>query len=382
MSEPALAEVRRHLRHKEWNEAQALLDLVLAGGAAPAQAWVMSAYAQYELGAYDAVDIAAERALALDPDDADAHVYASFTYERRRDFPTARWHASEAIRLAPTHWRGHTRRAAIDVLAGEIDEQTWQAARRAVELAPDEADARYLLGVLGHRAGDAAEAAREYRAALDARPDDAEALHNLALMQLRRLRLDSAAAGLVQTRDRYPDSARRGLTELLRRWLVACEFVLLLAAILLLSPTAAHAGHTKPARTTVGYLTDSAGGVEPLTINDYSAPDAHIAAGHPLILILTAATVLCMLLALAIHVARSLRPVTGRVVRDAFATDRILPVVAVIVLLDLGCLIAAAVVGSDLAHDLVIAIIVIGAVGSIAARIVLTAGNRRTARHT
>jgi len=69
------------------------------------------------------------------------------------------------------------------------------AYRRAIELAPDHADAHLNLGRMLHEAGRVNEAESHYRRALEARPGDATAAYNLgvALEDLRRPHLAAAA---------------------------------------------------------------------------------------------------------------------------------------------------------------------------------------------
>ncbi|PSQ18768.1 hypothetical protein BRD00_04210 [Halobacteriales archaeon QS_8_69_26] len=148
-------------------------------------------YAARLLGAGDhtAAAVHFERALAIDPDHADAnHGYANLL--ARAGDEAAADHYERALDAAPGDARIH--RDYGDFLAGRDDAAAAAHYERAVELDPGDADAHYDLGTLRYGQGDPDAAARHYERAVEADPDHPRARYNLALVR----RADDPGAAL------------------------------------------------------------------------------------------------------------------------------------------------------------------------------------------
>lgn len=139
---------------------------------------------------------AADAALGLAPDHLPAwqrRAIALLELNRTEDALVA---TTEYLRLAPDDWHAHyTKARALRDVRGRRQEAL-RHALRAVELAPDDADAHNLLGVIHRGLEDRVAAERAYRAALAIDPTHALARSNLALLTLGRAGTGEVMAGL------------------------------------------------------------------------------------------------------------------------------------------------------------------------------------------
>jgi tetratricopeptide (TPR) repeat protein len=110
--------------------------------------------------------------------------------------PLAR-HAAEVARRSDGMDADDWFRLGCDLEPVEV-EQALDAYRRAIELAPEHADAHLNLGCLLHEAGRLTEAEAHYRAAIAARPDDETAAFDLGVA-LEDLGRPHAAAAAYET---------------------------------------------------------------------------------------------------------------------------------------------------------------------------------------
>ena len=151
-----------HLRARRWDEALRMADEAIGFDPAYLAAWQRRSIALIELGRMD-------EALAA---------------------------AVEYLRLAPDLWHAHYTMARVLLpVRGRRPDALWHA-RHAVELAPDDADAHNLLGVIHRAMENRAEAERSYRTALGIEPSHALARSNLALLTLGRVGTEQVMAGL------------------------------------------------------------------------------------------------------------------------------------------------------------------------------------------
>jgi len=120
--------------------------------------------------------------VAVAPEDAWAHRMCWLVLDRLKQPEESLRAAQEAVRLAPFDWLNHAQyaTAAVDVRGRMWD--ALQAARRAVELAPHEADAHFVVGMVAHRRNEVAQARAAYRRALELDPSHAYALNNLTVL--------------------------------------------------------------------------------------------------------------------------------------------------------------------------------------------------------
>jgi Flp pilus assembly protein TadD len=139
---------------------------------------------------------AAEDAVRTEPDHEWALRLLSSALLLRRRYDEARAAADRAVAAAPTEWRTHVQQAnaglAQDTLVGAISGRTWEAAYRAVELAPQEAATHQTIGRVALAAKMPKLAEQQFREALRIDPENAVSQNNLAVALMRRRRLGSA----------------------------------------------------------------------------------------------------------------------------------------------------------------------------------------------
>ncbi len=164
---------------------------------------------------------AVNHALACDPTDEWPHRVASMALSRLGDHEGAIRAAREAVRLAPHTWQTYVQLAdAIDdhpqppPVRQSLRNEAWTAANRAVELAPQEPRPHSIVGHLALTNNASVQAEQAFREALRLDPSNARALNGLAMANLRRGNLASAAAGFgaAVAADPNDDSARRNVS--------------------------------------------------------------------------------------------------------------------------------------------------------------------------
>lgn len=178
---------------RRWDEAESLLRRLVAASPEDVTALRLLAAALNDSGRpADALPVI-RRAVALAPDSPATHAVLSTVERANGDLVAATAAADRTVQLAP-HWPiGHARRAWA--LADRDPEAALVAARRAVELAPDQADPLFVLGYAALRLNLTAEAEKAFRAALAIDPGHSMALNNLAVLDIRRKNIRSALAG-------------------------------------------------------------------------------------------------------------------------------------------------------------------------------------------
>jgi Flp pilus assembly protein TadD len=101
---------------------------------------------------------------------------------RRGDLSKATWYLSRAVMRAPTRPKGHYNYALLLSAKKERD-KALDELKIAGDLDPQDADIRYLAGVILLRQGRLDEAKAMFEEALKRRPEHADAKHNLALLE-------------------------------------------------------------------------------------------------------------------------------------------------------------------------------------------------------
>lgn len=150
---------------------------------------------------------AADQAIGLAPGHVPAwqrRCIALIELDRMADAEAA---AAEYLRLAPDQWHAHYTMARVLRSVRGRRQEALRHAVRAVELAPDRADAHNLLGVIHRTLEDRASAEREYRAALAIDPAHALARSNLALLTLGQVATEQVMAGLREAAASDPHQA-------------------------------------------------------------------------------------------------------------------------------------------------------------------------------
>jgi tetratricopeptide (TPR) repeat protein len=170
-------------------QAEPLLAEAIAEEPGNAHAWCAMARCRFARRDYQGSLDATGQALAAKPGMVVAwrfRALALIELERWEDAWTA---AGEAVRLEPQQWYGHMLVAKV-LLANTSGyfhaSVAGQAAARARELAPQESDTHFTVGLVYERSERLAEAEQCYREALRLSPDHRGARNQLALIQMRR----------------------------------------------------------------------------------------------------------------------------------------------------------------------------------------------------
>lgn len=139
---------------------------------------------------------AADQAIGLEPGYLPAWQRRSIALIELNRMPEAQAAAEEYLRLAPDQWHAHYTMARVLRPVRGRRQEALSHALRAVELAPEDADAHNLLGVVYRAVEDRESAERAYRTALSLDPSHALARSNLALLTLGRVGTEQVMAGL------------------------------------------------------------------------------------------------------------------------------------------------------------------------------------------
>jgi Flp pilus assembly protein TadD len=170
-----LVEVGRH------SQARVRLQRAVAKDPESSEAWCLLALCHSALSRPGDMLAAAERAVATEPDNEWGHRLRSYALTRLARHEDAVATAREAVRLAPHSWKTHAQLARALEAVGLAE--CLGAARKAVELGPDEPEAHYVLGRVAMGVlfvGDLAE--RSFRRALELDPGHARARESLAAL--------------------------------------------------------------------------------------------------------------------------------------------------------------------------------------------------------
>jgi tetratricopeptide (TPR) repeat protein len=140
-------------------------------------------------GRYELAEQEARGALALAPDNADAHAILARCLERRNQFDEAEQAARQAIHLAPDESRGYFTLSCV-LMRRPPYEEALQAIQEAIRLAPHWANYRYIQAFLFREVGNyrAALEAADAGLALDANHVECMNVRAEALMDLNRPR--------------------------------------------------------------------------------------------------------------------------------------------------------------------------------------------------
>lgn len=206
-------------------EARARLGAILAADPGNAFALRLLARCHHAAGEMDRAIETARAAVAADPASEHGHRILANAYNSAGDRRAATAEAHEALRLAPDEWRCHWLLA--ECLRHSDPPAALPPARRARELAPNEADVHVLYGVVVKQLGRSEEARAAYLHALSINPNLATAHNNIAVLDRADGRWARALAGFRTSLRHNPQQklARENLANtivlLLRRLCVA-----------------------------------------------------------------------------------------------------------------------------------------------------------------
>jgi protein O-mannosyl-transferase len=147
-----------------------------------------------------------QKAIALNPNDAEAHNNIGFALYRLGRFDEARTEHDAAVRLSPAFAAARANLGADLLMLGRLDEAlAIYRALRPEHVSPETHDS---LGTALLKAGRLDEAVHEYEEAIRARPDFAEVHNNLGMAWERRGQFDRALAEYTEAVRLKPDAAR------------------------------------------------------------------------------------------------------------------------------------------------------------------------------
>ena len=160
----------------------------------------LSSIASYRLGQHDDAIRFAMMAISSGPDSDSEHralATALLTVGRAQEATSA---AYTAAALAPHNWVNHLRYSQCLMAMPDSRDAAWQAANRAVELAPQESLAHYQVACVVYPVGPSTRAQldlaeRAMREALRLEPSNATYQHELARLKLVRSGVDGVGGG-------------------------------------------------------------------------------------------------------------------------------------------------------------------------------------------
>jgi Tfp pilus assembly protein PilF len=122
-----------------------------------------------------------EKAVALDPNNADAHYNLGLIYFGDRQLEKAVVQYKKAIAIDPKHANARLNLGIALAQAGSFDQAVTEY-QEAIKVKPDFAEAYNNLAVAQENRGKLEEAKKDYRKAVQIKPDYFEATYNLALI--------------------------------------------------------------------------------------------------------------------------------------------------------------------------------------------------------
>ena len=178
-------------------DAIAILSRVVAESPSNAQALCQLAQCYNATRDHDRMLAAADRAAAANPQSEWAHRLRSLALHNLGRHPDAVTAARRSIELAPNAWRPHMILAdAVLVSPHPSDKRiAYEAALRALQIAPQAADAHVTMGRVLLNIGEHEHARVYFTNALSLDPTNAAAHTNLAVTQLRSGKVVAAGRG-------------------------------------------------------------------------------------------------------------------------------------------------------------------------------------------
>lgn len=149
---------------------------------------------------------AGNRVVALVPDDAWGHQLCALALIQLGNHAEATAAAAEAVRLEPNHWNTHRIYASAALGVPGRGADAYAAAHRAVQLAPHEPAAHFVLGLVAERQRDVDLARTAYQETLALDPNHPGALNNLTNLR-GGLRISRAAHGYASALREEPGSS-------------------------------------------------------------------------------------------------------------------------------------------------------------------------------
>lgn len=232
-------------------EARELLARELAAAPDSFEALALLAHASYVLGDHEAQREAAERLITLDPEEELGHRLRALACTHLDRHVEAVRDAREAVRLDPLEYRTHLvlssalRNLSNGPLRQAMLDEAWQAAMRAADLAPDQADTHLEAGMVAFHQREYGVSEQALRRALDLDPEHVAAMNMLGILRLRDAKEHRAGELFRAALNADPsgEPARHGMAGiawlLLRRTLIVTSCALVLVLPMLRADSAA-----------------------------------------------------------------------------------------------------------------------------------------------
>ena len=217
----ALTVADRYLEARNYRRAEEVLRSALVHNPHHAGLLTELARAQHLRGDNKAAEQSVCLAAALEPENAyPKRIYASILVELGRKNEGLKW-ARNAVDAAPFDYFTHYEYARLLATSG-LAADALPVATETLRLAPDNADAHDLMGVILGMLGRRAESTAEHEKALQLQPGHARALANIAVNRANSRDLAGALAGFTEAGRLDPhigDDIRRNITATVRQWL-------------------------------------------------------------------------------------------------------------------------------------------------------------------
>ena len=191
---------------KQWAPAMAALRAALDKDGTMASAWSDLGYCLYNgMKDYDGAEAAWRKAIALDPQDAEAHISLAILLGDVHDYDGAEAMVRKAIALDPQHADAHYKLGRLLKSVREDFDGAEAMYRKAIELDPQNAEAHISLAILlgdVRKDYDGAEAMVRKAIALDPQNATAHNNHLGALLQQRaQQRMEHDGAEVLKTEE-------------------------------------------------------------------------------------------------------------------------------------------------------------------------------------
>jgi tetratricopeptide (TPR) repeat protein len=169
-------------------------------------AWTMLGIVLKQTGRISESLVPSQEAVALCPQDAEAHYNLGLTFAELKRLHEAEGSYTQAIALKFDFAEAHSNLGVTLQELGRLDEAE-ASYTQAIALKPDFAEAHYNLGTTFQALGRLKEAEENYTQAIALKPDYAEALNNCGVTLQELGRLDEALASYKQAIALKPDFA-------------------------------------------------------------------------------------------------------------------------------------------------------------------------------
>ena len=146
------------------------------------------------------------KALSLNPKNADAHHYLGMALFGLRQNDEAITHLSIAVEIESQNAEAHSHLGAVYVAKG-MPQEAMGVLSKAIRIDPNAGDAHYHLGVALYQLSKIDEAIKHWWRAIALNPKDADAHHSIALAMLRRENISEAIKHLLIVVSYEPDNA-------------------------------------------------------------------------------------------------------------------------------------------------------------------------------